>query len=500
MRSVSGRFGIVAPFRDDRLHHGGRRRGASSSSYLHMKPYLNTEDHPEKFEAILALEVKEPTAATDRPGHALLSRIGGERATQGPGNKIVTFGGKTHVVWQDSLEERYFARVRTFDREAGEWLPGQVLMEGIDEHSRPVIAVTPDGYLHVVMGGHNSPLQYRRSKRPNDSSEWEATVHFSSGTYPVLLADDEGRLLLSFRDLRHDGLDLWEHPPVGCWRPFSRLLRRDERFGRYSAFHNGFAWAADRRGLHLSTGLFLTFQEDRGPLNEVSGKYQGIGTLFSPDGGRHWERGDGEAVALPASPATLELMEEKVSDQPKPGLNHGGIAVDSRDRVYLAYTRHVPHPGEGLLWARSGAGDWERLPLAEAIGQHWPGFGVTTLRLSMTEDDRLCILGERVPLDHPEANWSPGERGRPAFWLRKHPELHRMIYMETADGGKTFVCRDLAPEPKAGAGQHLPTVERRDGANAIEGGRLPGVLYFEGVFDYPPDGTTVDNDVYFVQP
>ncbi len=465
-----------------------------------MKPYLNTEDHPEKFKAILAAEVEDPLAATDRPGHALLSRIGGERATQGPGNKIVTFEGKTHVVWQDSLEERYFARVRTFDRRTGKWLRGTVLMEGVDEHSRPTITVTPDGFLHVVMGGHNSPLQYRRSRAPNDSSDWEEAVHFSSGTYPVLLADGEGRLLLSFRDLHHDGLELWERPPGGYWRRFNRLLGRDERFGHYSAFHNGFAWGADRRGLHLSTGLFLTFLEDRAALLEIAGKYQGIGTLFSPDGGRHWQRGDGEAVALPTTPATLELLEDKVSDQPKPGLSHGGIAVDSQDRVYLAYTRHVPQPGEGLLWARSPGGGWESLPLAEAIGRHWPGYGVTTLRLSMTEDDRLCILGERVPLDHPKANWSPGVHGRPAFWLRKHPELHRLIYLESTDGGKTFACRDLAPEPRAGLGQHLPTVERREGANAIGAGRLPGVLYFEGVFDYPPAGTTVQNEVYYVQP
>ena len=49
----------------------------------------------------------------------LVSNIGSERATQGNGNKIVTFGDKTHIVWQDSIDEGYFARVRTLDRKTG---------------------------------------------------------------------------------------------------------------------------------------------------------------------------------------------------------------------------------------------------------------------------------------------------------------------------------------------------------------------------------------------
>ena len=55
-------------------------------------------------------------------GRFLISNIGSERATQGNGNKIVTLGDKTHIVWQDSIDEGYFARVRTLHRktESGE--------------------------------------------------------------------------------------------------------------------------------------------------------------------------------------------------------------------------------------------------------------------------------------------------------------------------------------------------------------------------------------------
>ena len=44
----------------------------------------------------------------DTTGCQLISPIGSERATSGGGNKIVTFQGKTHVVWQDVTEEGYF--------------------------------------------------------------------------------------------------------------------------------------------------------------------------------------------------------------------------------------------------------------------------------------------------------------------------------------------------------------------------------------------------------
>ena len=64
------------------------------------------------------------SAYVTKTGRTLISNIGSERATQGNGNKIVTVGDKTHVVWQDSIEEGYFARVRTLDRNSGRVVSG----------------------------------------------------------------------------------------------------------------------------------------------------------------------------------------------------------------------------------------------------------------------------------------------------------------------------------------------------------------------------------------
>ena len=101
-----------------------------------------------------------------------ISTIGSERATSGYGNKIVTAGGKTRIVWQDATKEGYFARVRSLDHETGNWSATYTLGAGRDNHSRPTIVVDSKGDLHVIIGGHHTGLQYRRSLRPGDASEW----------------------------------------------------------------------------------------------------------------------------------------------------------------------------------------------------------------------------------------------------------------------------------------------------------------------------------------
>lgn len=464
-----------------------------------MKTKMNTEDHPEVFAAILELEVEEPEKATSREGHALLSQIGGERATQGPGNKIVSFNGKTHVVWQDAYQGRYFARVRTLDHENQTWLKGEVLMEGVDEHSRPTLAITPDGILHVIMGGHNTPLQYRQSVWPNDSSEWTPTVTFGAGTYPVLLAAKDGSLLLAVRSANHSGMELWERPSEGIWAFKSALVERDDRFTNYSAFHNGFAWGPDQKTLHHSTGLFLS--HDPGPgevVRDTAGIYQGIGYLYSPDGGQTWQRSDGHSVSLPATPKTLDLLIEAEGKHPKPGISHGGITVNGEDVPFLAFTRHNPTPGEVLLYTLDSNREWKALPgLQEAVRMTWPGYGLLTVRLSITDSDRICAVGTLIPLEHEEANWNPGIHGLPDYWLRRFQDLHRCVWLESADNGETFSAVSRTPDPEAGKGQHMPSIERREGSNTIPMER-PRFLYMEGNSDYPPDGKTYQNAVYFV--
>jgi len=64
-----------------------------------------------------------PAAADAAPKfhRDLISPIGSESATNGGGGKVVTFTGKTHVVWQDPTKQGYFNRLRSLDHASGEW-------------------------------------------------------------------------------------------------------------------------------------------------------------------------------------------------------------------------------------------------------------------------------------------------------------------------------------------------------------------------------------------
>jgi hypothetical protein len=90
----------------------------------------------------------------------LVSANGSERATSGSGGKIVTFDGVTHIVWQDATDSgAYLNRVRSMNHTTGEWSEPFTLNKGKDNHARPVIAVDREGYLHVILSGHSSPVK-----------------------------------------------------------------------------------------------------------------------------------------------------------------------------------------------------------------------------------------------------------------------------------------------------------------------------------------------------
>jgi hypothetical protein len=432
-------------------------------------------------------------------GDALLSTIAGERASQGPGNKIVTCEGKTHFVWQDSFEQRYFARARTYDHASGEWTRPATLSEGVDEHSRPTLAINSKGYLSVVMGGHNSPLQYNRSLKPHDTSAWTETESFGKNTYPVLLAGPEDTLYLTVRDGTHSGMELWVKPEGGSWKNQGLLVARQERFSGYTAMNNDMSWGPGQASLHMSQGFFLSRRAEPGEhARDVSGLYQAIGYLRSFDSGLTWQTSDGTALSMPASSDTVDLLEQDESNNPKPGINHCGLAVDSQSRPYVGYLRHTPDPCRVSLKTLTKTGTWRDLPLGTAISSAWPGYGATQFKPVFTEDDVLCILAEIVPIEHPNANWNPGIHGLPSFWLRDHPELSRLVWLQSTDYGESFTARDpIADVPELG--QLLPSIERPNGRYPIPAGTRPSFLYTLGDWRYANEGETIDNDLYWVR-
>jgi len=137
--------------------------------------------------AVGAASAKAFPAQADGPTPFMLSSDGCGRATAyAETNKIVTLGNKTHVAWLDSVKGGGFrVRVRTLDRTTGEWSPTIDVGPAHDNHGGPALAPDSKGYLHVVYFPHHHPFRYRRSKRPNDATEWGDEAQFGKRcTYP----------------------------------------------------------------------------------------------------------------------------------------------------------------------------------------------------------------------------------------------------------------------------------------------------------------------------
>lgn len=454
---------------------------------------------------LLLVLVSQPVTAgeTDKVDQQLLSSMGSERATQGNGNKIVTLNGKTHVVWQDSTDKGYFARARTLDHKTGKWSEPVTLGQGRDNHARPTITVDSKGYLHVIIGGHHTGLQYRRSVRPGDVSEWTKVETFGKTTYPVLICGPDDTLYLAGRhDADWIGMDFYEKRPGEKWKRRGLLVRKQKKYEFYAAYHNALAWGPKHKTLHLSTGFFMGLRGDGS--RKLRGLHQAVGYLRSEDFGKTWTKTDGTPVKVPATTETIDLIDEgiraaKATDKPKPGIRHCGIVVDSKNRPFVTYVRHTPNPGHLFLATPNAKSGWEQLPIQKTVAKHWPGQAAINCSVSITSDDVMCFVITLAPLKHPNANWNPGIFGRPAFWLREHPNVQRIVWLESRDGGHTFKSREIIPhDPKLGT--LLPTLEKPTGFNGVAKGKLPPLLYFVGLSRYRKPGEIIQNDTYFLQP
>lgn len=442
----------------------------------------------------------------EKTGRMLISTIGSERATQGNGNKIVTVGEKMHIVWQDSMDVGYMARARTLDLKTGEWSDVHTLGGGTDNHARPTITADSRGFLHVIIGGHHSGLQYRRSVCANDASEWTPVESFGRTTYPILLCGPDGALYITGRhDKGWAGMDFYVKPPGQAWEHRGLLVEKQKRFKFYAGYHNAMAWGSEKKTLHMSVGFYLGFSPSKGEHSrDPRGLYQAVGYMRSADGGKTWTKADGTLIELPATTDTLDLIDSgerarDARDQPKPGIQHLGIAVNSKDRPYVVYVRHTPKPGVIEMVTPDGRGGWAHRPLREAVERHWPGMVAIDGRVSMTRDDVICLLLTLAPREHPNANWSPGIHGRPTFWLREEPNIQRLVWLESRDDGLTFTNRNVIPH-RPDRGTLLPTLERPTGFHGPSVGKLPALLYFEGLSRYRKPGELIQNDVFFVQP
>lgn len=437
-----------------------------------------------------------PYATADEPAPPqgeLISSIGSERATSGAGAKIVTFHGGTHVVWQDATDEGYFNRVRTLDHATGKWSEPFTLNRGRDNHARPIITVDENGTLHAILSGHNSPVTYRRSLRPGDSSAWTKEESAGSGTYPVLVCAPGGTLYLTLRNSqRWNGVDLYVKPPDGPWRMTAKLVKRDPKLPGYAGFQNCLAWSPDYKTLHFLVDFYESKQtyKDRGV-------HQAVCTMRSHDGGVSWERADGTLVPLPARPEQMDILARSIGKRheqisPPVILAQGCLVVDPEGTPHVLYISHLDKPGQIIHATSDAQGAWQQTPV-DAIEQAFPQMRPIGCRGALTIDQQgtMYALLELVPLG---PGWIDG---KPTRAMRFKADQKRLAWLVSRDRGKTFTVADAL---KPGTDFNQANVERPTGFNAIAPGDYPAFLYFDGTSRYREKGEVLQNKVYFVRP
>ncbi len=417
----------------------------------------------------------------------VISSVGSERATTGAGNKIVTFEGKTHVVWQKSAKRGYYNKIRTYDHATSEWSKEVTLNQGVDNHARPVITVDSEGYLHVVMSGHNSTVTYRRSLRPNDASEWRPTEEAGAGTYPSIACGRDDTIFVAVRAKGQKGADLYVRPKNGEWKTRARIVKRADEYSGYAGFSTGLT--VDRHGvLHAICNVY----------EGKSGAHQAVCYMRSRDNAATWETAGGKTVAVPARPEQMDLLLDDSTPRPKvvtwPWINsRGNIATDSAGRPYVAFVSHVEKPGEVILATSERNGDWTRrtVTAAERAFPNMRPIGVCAT-LSIASDDSIYLLLELTPLDD---GWVQGKPLRETVF-REEP-VKRLVLLGSRDRGKAFDVRSVVAP---GTMFNMANMERPTGVNVLPAGRTPPIIYFDGTCRYPRPGEVINNNVYFLGP
>lgn len=402
---------------------------------------------------------------------AVLSGHGSGRATAyAEQNKIITHGGKTHVVWLDSDDSGFWVRGRTLDRASATWSPVITIGPAQDNHGGPALTIDRQGYLHIVYYPHHAPLRHQRTARPNDLSAWEPVISFGEGlTYPVLVCAPDDTLILSARRGYHaaegapkEGMrmeqELWRKSADGPWEYAGVLLQ--SRFPGYSQYAVGLAWGPEGR-LHLNTRIYEVPEAGK-PLNT-------IGHMVTDDHGRTWKTAAGRVLTLPLNAASID----RVADNAGPGavtLNSGPLGIDASGVPHLVYSARGENSSHLYLATPGPGGDWTRrdlrphLPAAQADWQVDLGMGGG---LSFSAGGRATIVAVVVPR-------SAGEGDPLKTWGHPATEIVRLW---SGDNLKTWQSEIVSDEDAAEA-HWLPNVERPTGHNEVPS--VPGIVFTAG--------------------
>lgn len=389
-----------------------------------------------------------------------LSDQGCGRATgYAEANKIVTVGDKTHVAWLDSPPEGFRVRIKTLDRSAGQWSPTYTVGEAYDNHGGPALTVDSRGFLHVAYYPHHHPFRYRKSKRPNDASEWEDEVQFGARcTYPTLVCGADDTLYFTCRRSFSDKpwqVELWTKRPDGDWQGPTPIVR--SRHKGYAHFQESLSWSPDGRSLHFCCRFHE--KSDRGAY----GRLQTVAYMVSHDSGHSWQRSDGSPIKTPATAEDLDVLARGGVDHERI-LRAGAMAVDRSGKPHVVFSVRESGQERAMLAVPDSAGQWHRTDLSKTLSEQWKSWDLGFAGgVTFVPGGKMAIAATIQKAKAGEETWGHGS--------------NEVVQFISTDGGKTFSF-ELVSKPDASVSHWLPNIERATGHNTVPD--RPSIIYTAG--------------------
>ncbi|MBG85877.1 MAG: hypothetical protein CMO80_03125 [Verrucomicrobiales bacterium] len=417
-----------------------------------------------------------PNALARRPKRPkLLSEQGCGRATgYAEANKIVTIGDLTHVTWLDSPSEGFRVRIATLNRKTNEWSRTYTVGDAFDNHGGPALTVDAEGYLHITYYTHHHPFRYRRSKRPNDASEWEEEMQFGDRlTYPTMLCGSDGTLYFTARRSYSDRpwtVEMWKKPAGKDWEQVGSIMY--SRHKGYAHFQESLCWGPDHKTIHLS----CRFHEltDKGAY----GRFNTVAYMKSEDFGKTWRRANGDLIEGSITAEKMDVI-DRGGENFNRTLRVGCIAADKNNQPWILYSAVAKNRGNARLTRADPKGQWNATELAPNLPPAWRNFNfIMAGGLAFDSRGELHGVGQLQNGERNEKEW-----GDPTNEIAK--------FQMSKEGA--FEFRALS-EFDSKTSHWLPSIERPTGFNQLR--HTPGVIYTGG----PPGGNNKEllaNRVYW---
>ncbi len=242
-------------------------------------------------------------------------------------NSVVSFKGKQFVAFYDEKSRVVVAKRRL---NSTNWEIKNTNFSGntADAHNSISLAIDGDGFLHLAWNHHNSPLQYARGISA-ESIEFTEVMPMTGEnekrvSYPEFYNLPNGNLLFEYRNGGSGNGDLV-------------LNLYDIKLKKWSRLQNNLVSGEGKRNAYPQT-----FVDKKGTIHvswvwretpDVATNHD-ICYAKSSDGGKTWQKSNGEKYALPITAETAEYVWQ--IPQNSELINQTSMTADNDGKPFIA--------------------------------------------------------------------------------------------------------------------------------------------------------------------